>query len=579
MAYYTTNLCQNPSFQAGLLGYSSLLSSTISLDSSSRLFGAANSLLVSTSGVTSGEGCITASALITTTGVCSVSLYVQGTGTISVSANINPGGILAGTIPVMLTPNWQRIVLNDISVSTGQILYMTVYTDVVQETSFRISGIQIEPSSPSHPYCDGDQPGCQWLTGPPGISVQPYQFTAIATGSSISVGNLVHALDISKIFSSFPVGGVSKSAGKYKVHSYVVNPVAAVDDFSISKLGDLDPARSYVGINNAQSNSGTGTTYNRIFSTFYAPLDYPVSNGSLLWPRAAFASVGFQFLNVPASGTQRIADVQTELLPVTTSSPGNYALPRQINTIVKPNRLNFCTNPSVETSTANWSAIASASLARDTSVFLPDITIFDDVQTSSLSSMNITINTANDGASISVSNLIVGLQYICSAYVQAGQGINNITIGCGSGSGTATQAGITNQGFGQGVYGGGTYGGIVITNTDLTTGIWYRPSFVFTATSSTHTFSVNIVAGNDIVYPTHIWIDAVLIELGTSLQPYFDGNFGKNYFWEGTANLSRSYFYDQFAVKQQAVANVLSKQIPLGISFSTPRYKVPYTQD
>lgn len=579
MAYYTTNLCQNPSFQNGLAGYSPLLSSAISLSSASVLFGAKNSLLVQTPGSAAGEGVITASALITNGGNCSASLYVQGEGTLNISANINPGGTVAATIPVMLTSNWQRVVINDIPVGTGQILYLTAYTNTVQAATFWLSAVQIEPSTPGHPYCDGDQPGCQWLSGPPGISVQPYQFFATGAAFSVSAGNLVHALDISKIFSSFPPGGVSKSTGQYKVHASVVNPAGAFDDFAIFQSGDLDPAQTYPGVNNASSSSSTGTSYTRVFSTFYPPLDYPVSGGTLLWPRAAFASVGFQFINVGGSGTQNITDVQTELLPVTQTTPSNYQLPRQVNTIVKPNRLNFITNPGFETSTAQWSALGTASLAQDNTVFLPIVTVIDDVQTSSLNSMKITLNAPGDGATISVSNLIVGHQYIASAYVQAGIDIADIVLACGGGSGTVTSGSSSGSGYGSGTYGGGTYGGVLAAGgPDLQTGVWFRPSFTFTATQSTHAFNVNFIATTDISYPATIWVDSVILEAGSDLQGYFDGNFGKNYFWEGTTNLSRSYFYDQFALKGQAVINVLNKHIPLGISYGTPQYKIPYTQ-
>lgn len=578
MANYTTNLNQNPNFQNGSTGYSALLSSTLSLDSTDVLFGGQNSLLVSTPGILTGEGCITSSALITNGANCAVSLYIKGTGTVNVSANINPGGTVAATIPVTLTANWQRIVINDVVVATGQTLYMTVYTNSVQAIGFKIGAVQIEGSSPAHPYCDGDQLGCRWLSGPPGISVQPFQFTALSSGNSVSVGNLVHALDISKTFSSFPPSGFSKSVGKYTVFTTVVNPTAAFDDFAIFQAADLDPAQTYVGINNAQSNSGTGTTYNRIFSTFYAPLDYPISGGSLLWSRAAFASIGFQFTNVPGSGNQTITDVQTELLPMTTSVPSAYSLPRQLNVIVKPNRLNFVTNPGFETSTANWSALGGATLAQDNTVFLPNVTVIDDVQTSSLNSMKITLHASIDGATITVNNLIVGHQYIATAYVRAGAGIANILLTCANGTGSATGVGTGTSGFGTGIYGGGTYGGVVVSGADLMTGTWFRPAFIFTASASSHSFNVNIVPGSDIVYPATIWIDSVMIEAGTDLQNYFDGNFGKNYFWEGTANLSRSYWYDQYALKGQAVINVLNRHVPLGISFGTPQYKIPYTQ-
>lgn len=529
MSYYTTNLCKNPSFQAGLTGYSSLLSANISLDSSRKLFGAAKSLKVVTEGRIAGEGVITANGLINSNAVCSASIFLQGTGKVNVSANVNPGGTVVGTTPVTLTGNWQRVTINNISCFAGQRLYITVYTPSAKAVVFWISGIQIEPESLAHAYCDGDQPGCEWLSGSaPSISVQLLQTTISAAGSNYSSGNIVDALEQNAEIFIIPDEGNSFSYGNL-VTIGAEDPVALFDDFAIFELTDPDPAQTYANINNI-GNSGTAGAYNRIFATFYPPSEYLVSNASSLWNRGARLAAGFQFANVPSSGTQEITDVQVELLPMSVNVPSSYELPRQINTIVRPNRLNFCPNPSMETSTAGWTAIGSASLTSDSSVSVGNLIEYDDVVSSSDKSLNVTINTSGDGAQITLSDLIVGQTYIVSAYVQAGAGFANITMACANGAGSAAATGSGD--YGSGEYGEDPYGGVVTTGADLTTGIWYRPSFTFTAASSSENLIFLIAPGTDITYPAEMWIDAVLVELGEDLQPYFDGNFGPDYFWE-----------------------------------------------
>lgn len=573
---YTENLCVNPSFQDGSLGYSQILNAKIALDTSRKLFGSAQSLRVVTPGVLAGEGVITAGGLIPTSAVCSASLYIQGTGMVSVSADVNPGGIVKGTVPVSLTSSWQRVVVENIVCTPGQTLYLTAYTTSTQAATFWISAIQIETDPTVHTYCDGDQPGCSWLSGPPGISVQQFQFGTQAVGFTYASGNMPAAIVQGEAFFGNIVPSVSIAFGD-SVFPGLVNPVAALDDFAIFEAADTDPAQTYVNINNAGVDSGTSGAYNRVFSTFYAPLDYVVSGGNILWNRAAYAALGFQFASVPAGGSQNISNVQVEILPMTASTPSDYSLPRIINTIVIPDRLNFCTNPGIETSTSGWSALGSATLTRDATVFFPDVTIYDDVQTSSLHSLKITLNAPGDGAQISIADLIVGNQYTISAYVLAGAGLENITILSGSSSSSAA---TVNTGAGYGVpgYGTGPYGSVILSGTDLATDVWFRPFFTFIATSSVQNLQVLFTPGSDISYPAHMWVDNIMVELGDLLQPYFDGNFGPVYFWEGTANLSRSYFYDQYFTKQNAVNNVLARHTPLGISYSTPLFKVPYTQ-
>jgi hypothetical protein len=530
MSYYTTNLCQNPSFQNGLNGYSPILNAGISLDSSRKLFGAQKSLLVQTPGKIAGEGVITAGGLITTADTCSASIYVQGTGSINVSANVNPGGIVAGTTPVTLTGEWQRVMLNNIQCTPGQTLYITAYTTMTQQIVFWISGIQVEPESPAHPYCDGNQAGCSWLSGPPGISIQEYQFPVSAAGMTIAAGNIVQVLNSGEVFFADPLPGYSSSYGD-KIFTGLIEPVGAFDDFAIFELTDLDPAQTYPGINNAGSNSGTSGSYNRIFSTFYPPLQYNVSNEQILWNRAAFAAIGFEFTSVPSSGTQNISDIQVELLPITNSGPTAYTLPRQVETIVVPDRLNYCTNPSFETSTEFWSALGEASISVDNTVYIGTVTEHDDVVSGSNQSMNIELHSSADGASIQIAELIVGHQYTISSYIQVSAGISDVVITCGDGASSIVDAGSV--GYGDGEYGQDPYGGLVITpGMDLATEVWYRPFFTFTAQESTETFFVTFVPGSDISYPANLWIDAVLIEIGETVGPYFDGNFGTGYYWE-----------------------------------------------
>jgi len=575
MSNYTTNYCPNPSFQLGLQGYSSILNGVLVLDTSKKLFGAAQSLRVTTPGSHAGEGVITAGGVIPTNSVSSVSLYIQGAGSVQVTAVTNPGAVVQGSTPVTLVNNsWQRVVINNISCSPGQKLYLTVTTSSVQAATFWISGIQVEASSPAHPYCDGDQPGCSWTNTTPSISVQPNEYGADGVGNSIATGNIVNVLQQGATSSTGAIGGISKALGN-RVAVGSANPVAVFDDFSIFQLTDTDPAQTYVNLNNAGTTSGTSGAYTRVWGTFYPPLDYYVSGGAKLWSRAAYMAAGFQFTNVPASGSQNIADVQVELLPMSSSTPVTYTLPRQLNTIVKPDRLNFCTNPSFETSTANWTANGAATLTTDATVSLGTILTYDDVASGSNQSMKITITASGDGCQTVISNLIVGNTYTVSAYVQAGPGIANISLACGSGSSSASSSGSP---YGSGMYGLVPYGGVTLTGSDLTTGVWFRPTFQFVATAPSHTLVLTFVPGGDIVYNTHIWVDGVMVELGAEALTYFDGGFGANAFWEGTANLSRSYYYDQYYVKQQAVTNVLAKHTPLGISYSTPVFSVPYTQ-
>jgi hypothetical protein len=130
-----------------------------------------------------------------------------------------------------------------------------------------------------------------------------------------------------------------------------------------------------------------------------------------------------------------------------------------------------------------------------------------------------------------------------------------------------------------------TCGGSVSTTLSVGTGDlapgWTQQFVIFTANSDTPTLTVSALAAADDSFPMTYWVDAVLIEEGDILSSYFDGNFANpDCLWEtgGTAGLSRSYYYENFADGQAAVNDVLDRHTPLGITVVQPLYSVPYSQ-
>lgn len=577
MVNYTNNYCRNPACQLGLTGFSSLLDAAVVTDSTNVLYGS-QSALVTCPGNISGEGCILPGGIIPGNSVCSASCYVTGTGSLTISAAVNPGGVIVNSAPVICTGQWQRIVFEGISCTPGQTLYLIVSTTTAQSCAFWISGIQCEDSSPAHPYCDGDQFGCEWTEGFwGGISTCFYENPVVAASNIQASSDTVGILEAGEAFYITPA---ASDLGNNTYSDLVIignaAPAGAVKDFAVSQLTDPDPAQSYVSWNTAGTPSSTDSSYTRSWASFYPPGDYLVSSGNL-WNRAAYMAAGWYFASLPEDGTASLARVQVEVLPLGTGysqpAPSSFDSPRSIHSIVVPDRLNYCVNPSIEVDTSSWSAIGTASLVQDGTVSVGDIIEYDDnILTAGTHSLKVTVNSNGDGAQISVSDLITQRTYIASAYVQAGPGFDDIIMSIANGSASVLSAGGT--GYGAGDYDSGPYGGID-PSADLATGTWFRIYCIFTAASDTEVLQITSSAASDISYPSYIWVDAVLIEPGEVLSFYFDGSFGTNYSWESTAGKSRSYYYDEQAVKGQAFLNVLAGHVPLGISYDAPQFSVP----
>lgn len=578
MSNFTTNYSPNPSQQLGLTGYGSFDNATLSLDTTRQLF-YTQSMMVNTPGLLPGEGCSTPNSFNPANQSLSFSLYIFGSGSFTVEAIVN--NVVASAVPYMAVNEWTRVVINNVPALINQQVYISVTTTSAQATTFWVTGVQIEPESPAHPYCDGNQVGCQWTGGVVGsTSFQQYMNPASGLSSEVQSTNLVPVLQVGEAFFTSGLSQETETTNSVPGSGITIaGPAGAVTDFAVALATDPDPAQTYVSYNTASGVAATSGPGNRIFGIFYPPADYFDSTGQL-WNRGAYMAAGYVLNSMPNNATVKMSDMQVEVLPVGTNSPSAWDSPRAIHTIVKPTRLNYCQNPSFEISTASWSPIGTAVLSQDTSLSVGNIIEFDDVQnTTGTCSLQVQVNTNGDGAQITLTDLIAGDEYIASAYVQAGPGIANVSITCGGETGSVLSGSGTGYG-GPPAYGQGYYGGIPV-GSDLTQSQWYRIFVIFTAPDENATMLITTTAGSDFSSPSDIWVDAVLVETGQLLGTYFDGNFtGPNYTWEtgGTPGLTRSYFYDQFQVKAQAVNDILAKHLPLGISAAAPLYSVPYTQ-
>lgn len=569
--FYTENLCPNPSFEVDLTGYTPLVGTTLSQDITQGYSGR-YSMMVVTDGSVPGEGFTGPQATVPNNGPGSMSFYLMGeTGTVTVSAVSGAtASIVAQSSVTLQGGDYQRVVLSGLALSAGQQMYVLVQTTTAQALTFWIDAVQYEMDATPHPYIDGDSPQCQW-EGTPGesASFQTFQFATGASGGMFLEG-IASPVAQGAVFLTSASGNMTLSGTESGTIS--ASPVGALSDFGIWTAADMDPAVSYIELSNAGQATGQ-TGWNRVYALAYPPQQAVGSNGQVIWPRAAFAALGFTFKAVTNTWQQSLADVQFERMPVVpgaTPAPSAYQPPRQISTIIKPSRLNFCPNPSIEVSTAGWTAIGAAGLSRDATVSVDG------------HSLKVTLHASADGAYIAIPNLIVGDTYVVSAQVQGGPGLEDIIMACSGASVTSPDTGVPYGGstiLGVG-YGQGPYGGVGAATSDMPTAQWFTATTVFTALQSTVSLSFKFLPGSDVSYPTQFWVDQVLVEEGDLIQPYFDGGSGTDYSWEtgGTSGLARSYYYQRQNVAAGAVTGALAEHTPLGILAATPQYSVPPSQ-
>jgi hypothetical protein len=318
-----------------------------------------------------------------------------------------------------MTDAQQRVQVSGFTVNAGDSFYIVVQTAGAQSLMFWADAVQMEIGvTTASPYIDGDQPGCSWVGTPElSASVQPFQHTASASGDMLMSGN-ARPVQVGEHFFTAASGMMTMTGDAAPLTGY---PVAAFDDFAIFELTDPDPAMTYADQNNAGSNSGH-TAYAQNYGLFYPPQDYLVSGGKYAWRRAAYMAMGVKFTAIASHQEQNIALAQVALSPVTGSAPVPlaYTPPRQIQTIIKPTRLNFCTNPSFEVSTAGWSGTGTGTVAQDTSTTAPPDTWLTLAQSGALGTLFNSVAVSSDG-STGVGNFDgLGNSYSAQALADAG---------------------------------------------------------------------------------------------------------------------------------------------------------------
>jgi hypothetical protein len=333
-------------------------------------------------------------------------------------------------------------------------------------------------------------------------------------------------------------------------------PAAAFKDFSHYPYAGVDPAKAWIGVNSGTLKSAVAGSYSRAYTAFTGPVDYPVSGGGYAWKRAAYASVGFKFASMSANKHQILDAVQFEALPVGSTGPSAYQNAREIQSIIKPTRLNYASNPNFESGLTGYSSTGQATQALDA---------FCWQGTQALKVTVPTTATQDSGLAFQVTGMIPGRTYTMSARVAIAQGCGNITPWSGTGS-----VQVDAENWEQSV-----------DRMDPANKRWRTVYVTFTTPASSLYVGMNVLHGTISPDTASIfWADGVLVEEGTSVRDYFDGSMGSDYLWEqgGSPNLARSYFYENYIERSYLIRTLLEENVPLGITAAVPQYAVLPTQ-
>lgn len=569
---YTYNFCSNPSFEVDLTGVQSFNGGSIGI-SQAGLYGA-QCLLVTTPGQSTGEGVILPPGAVLATSTGCVSFFLQGanptaSGTLNVFAIDTTSSTTLGSTQITFnnTAGWTRYSISDLALVNAHNISVYIETVGIQQVQFIVDGVQYEPSLTLNggaiptPYIDGDQLFGAWAgTQQESASFKLYQNQIAGSGGirTFGYGSLLQQGAAFTFVNTDPANGPTQVTGNIDLSgrsfrgltgilagggSVVTTGItvglmfAGLNDFAIFVAGDIDPAISLVGYNNTAISVGTNTGgsagYTRPYATFSAPQAFQGSTGKNIWNTAAYFAVGYEFASMANNVAQNISHVQAELLPGTGTPPvpSSYTRPRALTATLAPTRLNYVPNPSFEVSTASWGTFNST------------VTRVAGGAVTGSSWSGQVVTSAAGSIFIATPFLIIGEEYVASVYVNPTV-TQNLTL---------------------------SMGGSLFTTVSAPASTWTRISVTFIAVNSNMTLEVSAAAA------ATYNVDAVMLEVGGTLNAYADGSFtGWN--WESTAGLTRSYYYQRGNIAYGAVQSILADHLPLGLHAYAPVFNSPPTQ-
>lgn len=289
-------------------------------------------------------------------------------------------------------------------------------------------------------------------------------------------------------------------------------------DFAHYAEGMLDPAMVAVDdwVSGAAFDGTAPSNMRRVWLRAFAPREYRVSGGQLLWPRAAFMSTGVR-IDALANGEWAYVDGgQVETSALSSSGPTDYAPARSLQVVVKADQMNYVSNPqtpAVLASTAYQSrpvpTVTGAHYAAAVDVSGPAGSI---VEAYLLDGANLI---ASSGAvRIPPSGEILRLPV--PSLLPAGD--DSVDFRCWNKSST---------------------GSVTFSNprVDRVTGTGPLPD-----------------------------------------DRYFDGSDGIDYLWGGAANNSPSYYYRDRAARAYLLRKILRENVPLGVTPGEPQFAVLPTE-
>lgn len=319
---------------------------------------------------------------------------------------------------------------------------------------------------------------------------------------------------------------------------WISDELASLTDFAFYPATEADPAMAIaVNDNNGTVSGGVGQNWTRHFMTLYAPTDNPA------WKRAAYAAVGLVYKAMPTATVQYLDDAQWEIAPIANSVPAAFSPARSIDVWVRPTRLNHCTNPSFEVDLTDWFTVGGT-LARITTDFAKGTAC-----------LAVTGLTFGETVTHIVKSLTPGHTYTASAYVRSMDG-NDVGMQV---NGARNDIGIENSAMS---WDSAPLG-------DTPNPAWRRIWVSFVANTTTASMQLTSFGA------TSIHVDAVMIEEGNGLKPYFDGDSGlPDYVWETgeVAGKARSYYYKDKLNRHYALGKTLRENVQLGLVVGDPIY-------
>jgi hypothetical protein len=306
-----------------------------------------------------------------------------------------------------------------------------------------------------------------------------------------------------------------------------------------------DPVLSYIRQGAQVTSGNVGGAWTRPYLSFVPDRDSKyLAIGARVMAPNQIAGAGLEHEQAQYFTKWQLERAQTSGIP------RDYESARQVQVVVKPDRINLVVNPRLETAVTSWVGAGNCTVSRSTTLGYGALLMVSTAAGGMRASQDVAYRmpvrpkAVYTGQATFIPDVLAPSRSVQVRFAWYDSNLQVISYTTGA---------YVTESAGEEVI-------ATVTGT--------APDNAVTAAFQPYVNGAGAAESHRVTY--------FVVEEGEVAGPYFDGASGDDYMWEtgGAAHLSRSYFYENRLDRGEALLRTLWDTVPVGIGVGTPQFAV-----